>query len=202
MKVELESFSLCHMGRQLRELNNNVYKLGQWTTTYFWLDPPLKNKYTRFKFILKALVAEKLTRIFHDLVYDKNFIIRCDGKFAGLISLIEVCQNITETNLGQFEVWAPRTKLALLVNGNLYDDIDIETQIASMAVDKVEEYAYSKSVGYLRVKTSYKNTIVNNFFAKKLYCGYPNGDLDGKFYEYDWKKQLTEKTVAKTSGGR
>ena len=200
MKIELEPFSLRHMVPQLRELNDNVYSIKRWTNTYFWLDPPLKNKYTRFKFVFKALVSEKLTNVFKDLTYDKNFIIRYNGKFVGMVSLIEVCQNIPATELGQFEIWAPRTKLALLLNFQDYT-IDTDRKIASVAVDKAEEYARSKSVGYLRVKTSPKNTIANQFFGDKSYVVHPVRDLDGVLCEYDWVKKLN-KTVEKKHRGR
>lgn len=200
MNIELEPFSLRHMVPQLRELNDSVYSIRRWTNTYFWLDPPLKNKYTRFKFVFKALVSEKLTNVFKDLTYDKNFIIRYNGKFVGMVSLIEVCQNIPVTELGQFEIWAPRTKLALLLNFQDYT-IDTDRKIASVAVDKAEEYARSKSVGYLRVKTSPKNAIANRFFGDKSYVVHPVRDLDGILCEYDWVKNLN-KTVEKKRRGR
>lgn len=173
MNIELEDFSLCHIGRQFREFDSAVHDNRTRLTPYFWWAG--ENKITQFKFIFYTIVAEKMSRILSDLPYNKKFIIRNNGKFAGIIGLDNVSQ------------CSPRTELWIFVTRE-----SAGQQIASNAIKLAEKYAQEKHINKIYARTKVKNTASQRMLAAN---GYDRtySDTDSPS-EIMWHKLLNNKS--------
>ena len=179
MDVELEEFSLRHLIPQMREFNKTVANNTQWLGPWFWWAG--KNDYARFKFIFNALVIEKIAKVFHELPYNKKFIVRHNGEFAGMVGLDNMCPN------------APRAELWYFI-----DYGHTSQHIASRAVKQVEKFAQEKSVKQIYARTSPKNKNSANLLSANKYNVYfSKMNLDGGVYQLLWEKGLINKTVEK-----
>lgn len=146
MTLEIKEFSLLKIGSQFREFNSAVKKNRNRLSPHFWWAN--KNACARFCFIISGLVAEKLTIIFHDLPYNKKFIICRNGEFAGLVGL------------DGFVCGAPRAELWCFVVR------EHECQhAASRAIKQVEAFAQKESVNKLYAQTKW-----DNMAARQLLC--------------------------------
>ncbi|MBR4625128.1 MAG: GNAT family N-acetyltransferase, partial [Alphaproteobacteria bacterium] len=153
----------------------NRARLEPW---FWWAG---KNNYTRFKFIFNALVIEKIAKVFHELPYNKKFIVRHNGEFAGMVGLDNMCPN------------APRAELWYFID---YEHTG--QHIASRAVKQVEKFAQEKSVKQIYARTSPKNKNSAKLLSANKYRVYFfKTNLDGGVYQLLWKKGLINKTVEK-----
>ena len=168
MNIELEKFSLSHLGAQFREFNFAVRDNAHRLTPHFWWARAGKMK--RFNFILSGLVAEKIAGLAHDLPYNKKFIIRIDGKFSGVIGLDGVAQN------------APRAEVWCFVTNE-------GKHIATRALEKIEDFAQTKSVQSIYAKIALDNHQAARSIAR---AGYTSSLQNAQFAT--WHKNLNDKT--------
>lgn len=175
MSVELEEFSLRHFIPQFREFNKTVANNAQWLGPWFWW--ARKNNFTRFRFILNALIIEKIAKIFHDLPYNKKFIIRNNGEFVGMIGLDDVAQNAIRA-----ELWIFVTRECTGQN------------IASQAIKLVEEYATQKSIKKICTRVEYGNWPSRGMLQKNDYKIYKTRLNRWRgVVEQFWHKKLSDK---------
>ena len=175
MSVELEEFSLRHFIPQFREFNSvtraNRKRLEPW---FWWADI---NSLDRFRFLLSGLLVEKIARIAHDLPYNKKFIIRNNGEFAGMIGLDDVAQN------------APRTELWIFVTRE-----KTGAHIASNAIKLIEKYASTKSVDEIYARVEYGNWPSRGMLQKNDYKIYKSRLNRWRgVVEQFWHKKLSDK---------
>ena len=179
MQIELEEFSLRHIMPQFREFNSAVRENRARLEPYFWWADT--NSLDRFSFIFSSVLAEKLTRIAHNLPYHKKFIIRCDGKFAGLVGLDDAAQN------------APRAELWIFVTRE-----HAGAHVASNAIKLIEKYATKKSIQNIYARTDEQNwnsrnmLAANNYEMKQTVLNFWRNVT-----ELRWNKTITTKTVEK-----
>lgn len=138
MNVELEPFSLRHIIPQFREFNSAARDNYARLAPYFWWAHT--GVISRFKLILSGIIAEKMSHIMHDLPYNKRFIIRTDGKFAGTCGLDGVSMD------------APRAEFWIFLTPESQGH-----SIASNALGQIEEFARTKSIGEIYARTAQKN---------------------------------------------
>lgn len=150
MIVEIEEFSLRNIIPQFREFNSAVRENRARLEPYFWWADI--NFIDKFRFILSGVLTEKLARIMRDLPYNKKFIIRCDGEFAGMIGLDDAAQN------------ADRAELWIFVTRE-----HAGAHVASTAVKLIEEYAAKKSIQNIYAKTDEQNWNSRNMLAANNY---------------------------------
>ena len=179
MSIELEEFSLRHFIPQFREVNSatsaNRKRLEPW---FWWADI---NSLNRFRFLLSGLLMEKIARIAHDLRYNKKFIIRNNGEFAGMIGLDDVAQN------------ALRAELWIFVTENY-----LGAHVASNAIKLIEEYATKKSIKNIYARVDQKNQNSKNMLAANNYIlEQTKLNFWRKVWETHWNKSLTNKSVEK-----
>ena len=150
MSVEIEEFSLRNIIPQFREFNSAVRENRARLTPYFWWADI--NSIDRFRFIFSGVLTEKLTRIMRDLPYNKKFIIRANGEFAGIIGLDDAARN------------APRAELWIFVTRE-----HAGAHIASSAIKLIEEYAAKKSIQNIYAKTDEQNWNSRHMLAANNY---------------------------------
>lgn len=179
MSVELEEFSLRHFIPQFREFNSAVQDNGTRLQPYFWW--ARGNNMARCKFIWRSVVSEKIARAFHDLPYNKKFIIRTDGNFAGAIGLDGVCQNAARA-----ELWIFMTREYAGQN------------VASRAIKLIEEYAAQQSIKKIYARVSYGNWLSRRMLQKNDYTIYKTSlnQLHGTVEQF-WSKTLPIKNIEK-----
>lgn len=179
MIVEIEEFSLRHFISQMREFNFATREDCARLEPYFWW--ATVGCFKRFTFVLCGVLMEKLARIAHDLPYNKKFIIRCDGKFAGAIGLDDVAQN------------ADRAELWIFVTAK-----HAGMHVASNAVKLVEEYATKKSIQNIYARTDEQNWdsrrvfVANNYKLQQTKLNFWRNVV-----ELRWNKPIKTKTVEK-----
>ncbi len=150
MAIELEEFSLRHIISQFREFNSATKRNYENLAPYFWW--ARANNFQRFKFIFCATMVEKMARVLHDLPYNKKFIIRANGEFAGIVGL-----DLISTGAISSELWI------------FIDSAHAHKHIASNALKQIEDFARTKSVQSIRANTSPKNTNSKHLLAKNDY---------------------------------
>lgn len=179
MNVKIESFSLRHLVPQFREFNSAVKQNRARLEPYFWWSR--NNDAVRFKLVLCGLVAEKIAQAFHDLPYNKKFIIRNNDKFAGVIGLDGVCKN------------ADRADLWIFVTREYAGQ-----NIASRAIKLVEEYAAQQSIKKICARVSYGNLPSRGMLQKNDYGIYKThlNHWHGVVEQF-WCKRLPIKNIEK-----
>ena len=179
MNVKIESFSLRHFIPQFREFNSATRENRERLEPYFWW--ARDNAVARFKLILCGLVAEKIAQAFHDLPYNKKFIIRNDDKFAGVIGLDGVCKN------------ADRADLWIFVTREYAGQ-----NIASHAIKLVEEYAAQQSIKKICARVLYGNWPSRGMLQKNDYGIYKTHLNHWRgVVEQFWCKKLPIKNIEK-----
>ena len=179
MSIELEEFSLRHFIPQFREVNSATRANRKRLAPWFWW--ACANTATRFRFILFGVLVEKLANIAHDLRYNKKFIIRNNGEFAGMVGLDDVAQN------------APRAELWIFVTENY-----VGAHVASNAIKLIEEYATKKSVQNIYARVDQKNQNSKNMLAANDYIlEQTKLNFWRNEWETHWNKSLTNKSVEK-----
>lgn len=175
MSVELEEFSLRHFIPQFREFNSVTKENRTRLEPYFWW--ARATAITHIVFIMSGILAEKLSQIAHDLPYNKKFIIRQDGKFAGVVGLDDTTQN------------APRTELWIFVTRE-----KTGAHIASNAIKLIEEYASTKSVDEIYARVEYGNWPSRGMLQKNDYKIYKTRLNRWRgVVEQFWHKKLSDK---------
>lgn len=179
MIVEIEEFSLRNIIPQFREFNSAVRENCARLAPYFWWADI--NPIDKFRFILSGVLTEKLTRIMRDLPYNKKFIIRCDGEFAGIIGLDDAAQN------------ADRAELWIFVTAK-----HAGAHVASNAIKLIEEYAAKKSIQNIYARTDEQNWNSRHMLRANDY------ELQQKklnfwrnVVELRWNKTITTKNIEK-----
>lgn len=150
MSVELEEFSFRHAFPQFREFNSAVRSNSARLEPWFWW--PNVGTTERFLFILSGMLVERLAHVAQDLRYNKKFIIRDNGEFAGMIGLDDVAQNAMRAELWIF-----------VTNGHTH------AHVASNAIKLIEEYAARKSIGTIYARVSHKNHASQAMLASNGY---------------------------------
>ncbi len=177
MALEIKEFSLLNIGSQFHEFNSAVKKNRNRLAPYFWWAN--MNAGARFCFILSGLVAEKLTVVFHDLPYNKKFIIRRNGEFAGIVGLDGLAQGAPRAELWFFVVREHECQHA-----------------ASRAIKQVEAFAQKKSVKKLYAQTKWDNMDARQLLHHNNFEVY-----DIKRYAKEqilwWEKTLSTKVIEK-----
>lgn len=177
MSITLEDFSLRKIVPQFCEFNSAVRDNRDRLTAYFWWASA--SKYVQFKFILVALLIEKFVKHFCDLPHNKKFIIRENGKFAGIIGLDGLSMD------------APRTEIWIFVTREYSGK-----HIASYALKLAEEYARRQNVDKIYARTKQTNVRAKQLFASNDYdvsYGYETWGCNEIF----WYKFLQDKVIEK-----
>ena len=179
MIVEIEEFSLRNIIPQFREFNRAVKNNRARLEPYFWW--PDVGAVSRLRFIMSGILAEKFTRIFHDLPYNKKFIIRANGKFAGAVGLDNVAPN------------AYRSELWIFVTQDYAGK-----HIASNAVKLIEKFATDKSVKNIYAMVDQKNLNSQHMLAANDYKFEQKIlNLWRNSWEMRWNKQIVTKSIEK-----
>ncbi len=175
MNVKIESFSLRHLVPQFREFNSAVRNNRARLEPHFWW--ARDNGAARFQIVLCGVLAEKIAQAFHDLPYNKKFIIRNNDKFAGVIGLDRVCKNADRADL-----WIFVTRECTGQN------------IASQAIKLVEEYATQKSIKKICARVEYGNWPSRGMLQKNDYKIYKSRLNRWRgVVEQFWHKKLSDK---------
>lgn len=175
MNVKIESFSLRHFIPQFREFNSAVRNNRARLKPYFWW--ARDNGAARFQIVLCGVLAEKIAQAFHDLPYNKKFIILNNDKFAGVIGLDGVCKNADRADL-----WIFVTRECTGQN------------IASQAIKLVEEYAAQQSIKKICARVSYGNWPSRGMLQKNDYKIYKSRLNRWRgVVEQFWHKKLSDK---------
>ncbi|MBQ6736103.1 MAG: GNAT family N-acetyltransferase [Alphaproteobacteria bacterium] len=179
MIVEIEEFSFRNIIPQFREFNSAVRENRARLTPYFWWADI--NSISRFNFILSGVLTEKLTRVMRDLPYNKKFIIRADGEFAGTIGLDDAAQN------------AYRAELWIFVTAK-----HAGAHVASHSIKLIEEYASKKSIQNIYARTDEQNWNSRNMLAANNYeLKQTKSNFWRNVIELRWNKTIKTKTVEK-----
>jgi len=179
MDIQIEDFSLRRFRKQFCEFNSAVRDNRAHLIPYFWW--ARENGFVRFKFILSGILAEYIARVSHELPYNKKFIIRSDGKFAGIIGLDDVAQN------------APRAEVWCFVT-----DESKRRHIASTALKWVENFARMKSIDKIYARTSRDNRQSQYLLCRNGYNHYYPTDDNRKYRnQLMWYKYLNDKIIEK-----
>ena len=174
MNTKIEDFSLRKIIPQFREFNSAVRDNRDSLNPYFWWASA--NKYTQFKFILVALLIEKIAKHLCDLPHNKKFIIRDNGKFVGIIGLDGLSYG------------APRTEIWIFVTREY-----MGKHIASRAVKLAEEYARRQNVDKIYARTRQTNIPAKQLFVSNGYDVSYGGEAFGH-NEIFWYKFLQDKS--------
>ena len=183
MDIQLERFHLRKIIPEFCELNSAVRHGRTELRSWFWWANVSRQKLFRILFV--NLCVEKLAAVLHDLPHNHKFIIRADGKFAGVIGIDHICQNAAHP-----EVW-------LFVTPEYYGGT-----VAARAIKLVEEYARDKNITKIYARTASKNLRSERFLRSH---GYQRQntiyDLTSEYFSHNfanmhhWVKQI--KTVEK-----
>ena len=177
MNTKIEDFSLRKIIPQFREFNSAVRNNRDSLNPYFWWASA--NKYAKFKFILVALLIEKIAKHLHDLPHNKKFIIRDNGKFVGIIGLDGLSYG------------APRTEIWIFVTREY-----MGKHIASRAVKLAEEYARRQNVDKIYARTKQTNVRAQQLFVSNEYDVSYSCETWGH-NEIFWYKFLQDKVIEK-----
>lgn len=184
MDIKLERFHLRKIIPEFRELNSAVVRDRENLQPWFWWANVSGRKL--FQMLFVNLCVEKLAMVLSDLPYNHKFIIRSDGKFAGVVGIDRFCQNALHAELWLFITPEYRG-----------------TGIATHALELAEKYAYKKhAIEKIYARTAPENTRSEKFLRAHGYRGqnviydladeyFPHGRADMTH----WVKQI--KTVEK-----
>ena len=176
MSVELEEFSLRNFIPQFRECNFAVRENRARLAPWFWW--ARANTAARFRFILSSVLVEKLARNAHDVRYNKKFIIRQNGEFAGMIGLDDVAQNALRAELWIF-----------VTRGHT------GARVASNAIKLIEEYATKKSINEIYARAEYANSASRGMLQSNGYkISKSKFDKLRGAVEQRWHKKLDNKS--------
>lgn len=183
MDIEIEHFHLRKIFPEFRELHSAVRHDRDGLRHWFWWANASGQKLFRMLFV--NLCIEKLGTILRDLPCNQKFIIRADGKFAGVVGIDRLCQD------------APHAEVWMFINPECRG-----TGAAARALDLVEEYACDKNVAKIYARTAPDNAPSEKFLRSHSYQSqntiydlaneyFPRGRGDMTY----WVKQI--KTVEK-----
>ncbi len=153
MDMKIERFHLRKIISEFRELNSAVCADRASLTPWFWWANVSGQKL--FRVLFMNLCIEKLATVLCDLPYNHKFIIRVDGKFAGVIGLDRLCRS------------APHAEVWMFVMPECRG-----TGVAAQALELAEEYARDKrSVEKIYARTAPENTRSEKFLRARGYRG-------------------------------
>lgn len=145
MDIKIERFHLRKIIPEFRELNSAVVRDRENLQPWFWWANVSRRKL--FQILFVNLCVEKLAMVLSDLPYNHKFIIRSDGKFAGVIGIDRLCKNAAHP-----EVWFFIT--------NEYRG----TGVATRALELAEKYAHKKHA----IEKIYARTAPGNARSEKF----------------------------------